>query len=125
METLFWDDAWSHEDYEWPVVQNPAADKVEALKKTVIADGGRAVKEAHADRSVTIDFANKAVPGTRIRKQVSRAECRRRAQIMAPMAPDTEPAANTPPRENSDPLKVCVVCDSVHLWPNAAEALAP
>jgi len=124
METLFWDDAWSHEDYEWPVVSNPSAEAVDALSKTVVTLGGRAVKEAHADRSITMDFENRAVPGTRIRKQVGRTECRRRAQIMTPVAPDTEPAADTPPRANSDPLKMCIVCDSVHLWPNAAAALA-
>jgi hypothetical protein len=124
METLFWDDAWSYEDYEWPVVPNPDAAAVEKLGKTVVASGGRAMKEAHADRSVTMEFANAAQPGTRIRKQVNRAECRRRAQIMAPLAPDTEPAADTSPRENADPLKVCVVCDSVHLWPNGVGSLA-
>jgi len=120
METLFWDDDWSHEDYEWPVVSNPSPAEVEALGKTVVLNGGRAIKEAHADRSVTMDFANAAMSGTRIRKQVNRAECRRQAQIMTPLAPDTEPAADTPPRDNIEPLKVCVVCDAVHLWPNAS-----
>lgn len=121
METLFWDDAWNDKNYEWPVTAVPDAAVVERLGKTVVARGGRAMKEAHADRGVVMEFPNGAVPGTKIRKQVPRAECRRRAQVMAPVAPDTEPAPDTPPRENSDPLKVCVVCDAVYLWPNAED----
>lgn len=114
-----WDDSWNDPDYQWPVTSLPDASIVDQLGKTVVSHGGRAVKEAHADRGVTMDFPNGAVPGTRIRKQVPRAECRRRAQVMTPLAPDTDPAADTPPRENSDPLKVCVVCDAVYLWPKA------
>lgn len=119
--TLEWNDEWSDEHYEWPVTVAPEPAVVDQLGKEVVALGGRAVKEAHADRGVVMDFPNKAVPGVHVRKQVPRSECRRRAQLMAPVPPDTEPAPDTPPRENSDPLKVCVVCDAVHLWPAAAE----
>lgn len=118
--TLEWNEAWDNKDYEWPVVPSPDSTIVDALGEKAIASGGRAVKEAHADRSVTMAFKNPAFPNTQIRKQVPRAECRRRAQVSLPLAPDTVPAAGTPPRENSDPLKVCVVCDSVHLWPSVA-----
>jgi hypothetical protein len=124
MATAEWNDEWSHKDYEWPVVPNPDAGVIEQLGKTVVTRGGRLLKEAHADRSITMDFPNGASPGTRIRKQVTRAECRRRSQVMTPLAPDEEPAADTPPRENSDPLKVCVVCDAVHLWPLVTTAPA-
>lgn len=105
METLFWDDAWSDKNYEWPVTAVPDAAVVERLGKTIVARGGRSMKEAHADRGVVMDFPNGAVPGTRVRKQVPRAECRRRAQVMI-----TDVA--------NEPLKVCVVCDAVHLWPS-------
>lgn len=106
MTTLPWNDEWSAPDYEWPVTSVPDVATVEHLGKTVVSRGGRAVKEAHADRSIVMDFPNNANPGTRIRKQVTRAECRRRAQVTFVDVAD-------------EPLKVCVVCDSVHLWPNA------
>jgi len=111
METLDWNEEWSDPNYEWPVTSVPDAGVVEELGKTVISRGGRAAKEAHADRSVVMEFPNGAVPGTRIRKQVPRAECRRRAQVTLTDVAD-------------EPLKVCVVCDAVHLWPYATEALA-
>lgn len=106
-----WKKEWSVESYEWPVTPSPSAAVVERLGKQAITRGGRAAKEAHADRGVVMDFPNTAVPGSRIRAQVTRAECRRRAQIMVPTA-------------ESDPLRVCVVCDSVHLWPRFQEATA-
>lgn len=99
-----WNEAWNHPDYQWPVTSVPDAAVVERLKKTVVVGGGRAGKEAHADRGVTMEFPNGAVPGTRIRKQVPRAECRRRALVVIPNVA-------------KEPLKVCVVCDAVHLWP--------
>lgn len=111
MEPLYWDEKWNHKDYEWPVTSAPDAAVVDQLRKTVVAEGGRANKEAHADRSVVMEFPNGAVPGTRIRKQVPRAECRRRAQVTLTNVAD-------------EPLKVCVVCDAVHLWPAAAEEIA-
>jgi hypothetical protein len=120
--TTEWKPEWGNPDdptYEWPVTPSPDSAVVDQLGKDAIALGGRAVKDAHADRGVVMDFPNKAVPGVKVRKQVPRAECRRRAQIMAPLPPDTAPASGTPPRDNSDPLKVCVVCDAVHLWPAA------
>lgn len=120
--TLDWNEEWSHENYEWPVTSMPDTATVERIGQDAIALGGRVVKEAHADRGVVMDFPNPAVPGVRVRKQVPRCECRRRAQIMAPVPPDTEPAPDTPPREKSDPLKVCVVDDAVHLWPAATAA---
>lgn len=101
-----WQKEWEDKDYEWPVVARPDANIVEQLGKTVIARGGRAVKEAHADRNVTLDFPNPAFPETKIRKQVPRSECRRRAQVVIPR-PD-----------EGEPIKVCVVCDSMHLWPS-------
>lgn len=103
--TAEWKDEWSEPDYAWPVTLVPDASIVEQLGKLVVTNGGRASKEAHADRGVVMDFPNGAVPGTRIRKQVPRAECRRRAQVTL-----TDVA--------KEPLKVCVVCDAVHLWPN-------
>lgn len=110
MATTEWNDAWSDPNYVWPVTSIPDADVVDQLGKRVVLRGGRAVKEAHADRSIVMDFPNgPAVGGTRIRKQVPRAECRRRAQVILP------DVAN-------DPLKVCIVCDAVHLWPTAAAA---
>lgn len=117
-----WSAEWSEPDYQWPVTAVPDAATVEWLGKTVVALDGRAVQEAHADRGVTMDFANGASPGTRIRKQVPRTECRRQAQIMVPVSPDFDPAPDTPPRENAAPLKVCVVCDAAHLWPRFAAA---
>lgn len=105
MASAEWNAAWSHPDYAWPVTSVPDATVVELLGERVVNGGGRASKEAHADRGVVMDFPNGAVPGTRIRKQVPRAECRRRAQVTL-----TDVA--------KEPLKVCVVCDAVHLWPN-------
>lgn len=96
-----WNEAWSASDYQWPVTSIPDPAIVEQLGKRVAAIGGRAIKEVHADRSVVMDFPGGATPGMRIRKQVPRAECRRRGQIML-----------------IDALKVCVVCDAVNLWPN-------
>lgn len=105
---LEWKEEWSAPDYQWPVTSIPDAAVVEQLGKTIVSSGGRAAKEAHADRGITMDFPNAAQPGTRIRKQVPRAECRRRAQVtMADVA--------------DEPLKVCVVCDAVHLWPRLAK----
>ena len=104
-----WKEEWSHKDYAWPVTAVPDTAVVEQLGKRIVALDGRAAKEAHADRGVVMDFPNGAVPGTRIRKQVPRAECRRRAQVVL-----TDVAKG--------PLKVCVVCDAVHLWP---KSLAP
>ena len=115
-----WNAEWSDPDYQWPVTSIPDAGVVEQLGKTVVASGGRGAKEAHADRGITMDFPNGAQPGTRIRKQVPRAECRRRAQVMVPVPPDFDPAPDTPPRENAEPLKVCVVCDAAYLWPRFA-----
>jgi len=105
--TTDWNDDWNAEDYEWPVVPaaNPAV--VEKLGKTVVARGGRAIKEGHADRGVMMDFPNAAAPGTKIRKQVPRAECRRQAQVVLTDVADA-------------PLKVCIVCDAMHLWPAVA-----
>lgn len=100
---LYWNDDWSHEDYVWPITSVPVAAVVEDLGKAVVARGGRANKEAHADRSIVMDFPNGAT-GTRLRKHVPRAECRRRAQVTLPDVAE-------------EPLKVCVVCDAVHLWP--------
>ena len=110
METLYWNDEWNAPNYEWPVTSVPDASVVEELGKTVVVRGGRAVKEAHADRTVVMDFPlSQQQPETRIRKQVPRAECRRRAQVMLTDVTD-------------EPLKVCVVCDAVHLWPNGANS---
>lgn len=103
-----WNEAWSAPDYEWPVTSVPDTAVVERLGKEVVARGGRASKEAHADRGVVMDFPNGANPGTRIRKQVMRAECRRRAQVTL-----TDVA--------EEPLKVCVICDAVHLWPDTQQ----
>jgi hypothetical protein len=111
LATTEWNDAWSDEKYEWPVTPVPDSAVVEGLGKRIVARGGRAAKEAHADRGVTMEFPNGAAPGTRIRKQITRTECRRRALVTLP---DTEKA----------PLRVCVVCDAVHLWPNAQAAAA-
>lgn len=110
MATTDWNDDWNDPNYEWPVTSVPDAAVVEKLGKRVVLRGGRAIKEAHADRGVVMDFPN-GPTGTRIRKQVPRAECRRRAQLTLPDAVD-------------DPLKVCVVCDAVHLWPKAATEFA-
>lgn len=107
MATVDWNDDWSAPNYAWPVTSIPDAAIVEKLGKHVVSQGGRAIKEAHADCGIIMDFPNGAVPGSRIRKQVPRAECRRRALIMLPMP-------------GADPLKVCVVCDAVHLWPKIA-----
>lgn len=117
-----WKDEWSDRDYQWPVTSVPDSAVVDQLGKQVVGSGGRALKEAHADRGMTMDFPNGAVPGTRIRKQVPRTECRRQAQIMVPVSPDFDPAPDTPPRENAEPLKVCAVCDAVSLWPRFAAA---
>lgn len=115
-----WNDEWNHPDYAWPVTSAPDAAVVDQLGKTVVASGGRALTEAHADRSVTMEFANGAAAGTRIRKQVQRTECRRQMQVMVPVPPDFDPAPGTPARENAEPLKACIVCDAVDLWPRFA-----
>lgn len=106
MATAEWNDDWNAPSYAWPVTSVPDAAVVEQLGKCAVTHGGRAIKEAHADRGITMDFPNGAVPGTRIRKQVPRAECRRRALVAVPV-------------EDASPVKVCVVCDAVHLWPNS------
>lgn len=100
--TAPWKKEWSAASYVWPVISTADSIAVEKVGRQVISRGGRALKEAHADRGVVIDFPNGA--GTRVRKQVTRAECRRRAQVTL-----TDVAAA--------PVKVCVVCDAVHLWP--------
>ena len=111
MATTKWDNDWSDPSYVWPVTSVTDAIVVEQLRKRVAATGGRAMNEAHADRGITMDFPNGVIPGSRIRKQVPRAECRRRAQVMLPDVA-------------KEPLKVCVVCDAVHLWPKTiAEAV--
>src|SRR3954466_3757405 len=117
-----WNEDWNHPDYAWPVTPIPSGETVDFVGKTVVASGGRALNEAHADRAVTMEFDNGAQVGGRIRKQVPRAECRRQSQIMAPVPPDVDPAPDTPPRGNAEPLKVCVVCDAAHLWPRFAGA---
>lgn len=106
-----WNEEWSAPNYEWPTTPIPDVGIVERLGKRVVAFGGRAIKEAHADRGVVMSFPNGVVPGTHIRKQIPRAECRRRAQIMIPHVAD-------------DPLKACIVCDAVHLWPSSATAFS-
>lgn len=110
METLDWNDAWSAKSYEWPVTPIPDSDVIEQL-----GDPGGfrlgGLKEAHADRGITMDFPNKVVPGTRLRKQIIRAECNRRAQININLG------------LGDSPLKVCVVCDAVNLWPRAETVL--
>lgn len=111
MDALEWKDEWSEPDYEWPITAIPDASVVDAIGRGVVLHGGRADKEAHADRSIVMEFPNGAMPGTRIRKRVPRAECRRRAQVTM-----TDVA--------EEPLKVCVVCDAVHLWPEASAELA-
>lgn len=115
-----WNEEWSDPDYQWPVTSVPDAAVVDRLGKQVVASDGRALKEAHADRGMTMDFPNGAVPGTRIRKQVPRTECRRQSQIMVPVPPDFDPAPDTPPRENAAPVKVCIGCDAAYLWPRFA-----
>lgn len=115
---------WDDPDYEWPVTAIPGAEVVETMGKTTIALGGRVIKEAHADRGVVMEFPNPGIPDTKIRKQVPRCECRRRAQVMVPLPPDDAPAPGTPPRDNNTPMKVCVVDDGVHLWPRLADILA-
>jgi hypothetical protein len=62
-----WKEQWSDPSYAWPVTPVPDATVVEQLGKRVITSGGRAVKEAHADRGVVMDFPNGAAPGTRVR----------------------------------------------------------
>ncbi len=100
-----WNAAWSDENYEWPVTSTPEANVVDELGKRAVTRGGGVVKEAHADRGVVMDFPNRAVPGSRIRKQIPRTECRRRAQVTL-----TDVAKG--------PVKACIVCDAVNLWPN-------
>lgn len=112
MATEKWNDEWSDENYEWPVTDIPTTSVVERLGKQVIGQGGRAMKEAHADRSVVMSFPNEAQPGTRIRKQIPRAECRRRAQVILPALEG----------ESDGALKACVACDAMHLWPSLAAA---
>lgn len=102
MPTLTWNEEWSDPNYEWPVTSSPDSDTVSRVAKQ---SGGRVAEEAHADRGVQMKFPNPAVPRTSIRKQERRAECRRRAKIVAGALSG-----------------ICVVCDAVHLWPRYAEA---
>lgn len=104
MPEAYWNPAWSAKSYEWPVTSTPDTAEVSDVSRGIIEDGGRALQEAHADRGITMTFPNAAVPNTMIRKSQSRAECRRRAMVVIPDVADS-------------PLKVCVVCDAVHLWP--------
>lgn len=106
MSEAKWNDAWNAPNYAWPVTPAPDTDIVEALGRRAAASGGRVVKEAHADRGIVMDFPNGAAPGTRIRRQVPRCECRRRAQVVLPEVAE-------------GPLKMCIVCDAGHLWPEA------
>lgn len=101
-------EAWKLKSYEWPVTSIPNAATVTDIGKVALSKGGRIKTESHADRAQTMKFPNEAIPGTSIKKQISRAECRRRAQITLP--------------DGKEPMLVCVVCDAVHLWPKIAVA---
>lgn len=114
MPEAHWNPAWNSPNYEWPVTPTPDAALVARIGELVTDEGGRLNEEAHADRAVTMTFPNKSVPGTSLRKQQPRAECRRRALVTIP--DKRKPFLGRRP----DPLKVCVVCDAVHLWPTMA-----
>lgn len=107
MDTLYWNEDWSDEHYVWPTTHTADTAGIQWIAKTVIESGGRLAEEAHADRSVTMEFPNGAAPRTKIRKRVERCECRRRAVATIPDVAD-------------EPLKVCIICDAAHLWPRFA-----
>lgn len=100
-DMLFWDRDWNHPDYEWPTTGAPDTALVTLVGEEVIRSGGRRVSEAHADRKQTMKQPNPAVPGTSIRKQVQRCECRRQAQVVLPGAG----------------MRDCIVCDAIYKWP--------
>lgn len=100
-DMLFWDRAWDNEDYEWPTTGEPDSPLVAMVGSEVERLGGRRVSESHADRKQLMKQPNPAVPGTSIRKQVQRCECRRQAQVVLPGAA----------------LRDCIVCDAIYRWP--------
>lgn len=98
---IFWDPAWSDENYEWPTTGTPDAALVAMIGKEVLRAGGRCVTEAHADRSQMMKQPNPSVPDVSVRKQVKRCECRRAAQVVLPEAA----------------MRDCIVCDAIYKWP--------
>lgn len=103
--SLPWPNEWSRPDYEWPMVDGPSPQSIVLIEESVAAHGGRSIKEAHADRYVTM--ALPADDGERmVQRKVQRCECKRRAQVAVPNGA-------------GDPIRVCIICDSLQKWPAA------
>lgn len=103
--TLPWPDEYSGPNYEWPVLEPPSPGAIALIARSAEVQGGRAIKEAHADRYITMPMP--AADGeSMVNRKVARCECRRRAQVAVP-------------HPGGDPLRVCVICDGVNRWPTA------
>lgn len=90
-------------NYEWPVVDAPSPGAVHRIMGDAEEQGGRGIRESHADRFVTMKQPS-ADGEQMVNRKVARCECRRRALVSLPT-------------RAGDPIRVCVICDSVHHWP--------
>jgi hypothetical protein len=100
---LPFNDEWKHPDYEWPVCERPDPGAIQLISDAVVEDGGRALREPHADRYVTMQQPS-ADGEKMVNRRVSRCECRRKAQVSVPT-------------RAGDPVTVCIICDNVNRWP--------
>jgi hypothetical protein len=92
-------------DYEWPVIEPPDHGAIALISQAAAAQGGRAIKEAHADRFVTMKLPT-GDGDAMVQRKVARCECRRRALVAVPV-------------EKTNPVVACIICDSIHRWPTA------
>lgn len=100
---LPWPDEYSSPNYEWPVVPPPPPGAITRITEAAEERGGRAIKEAHSDRYVTMKQPS-GDGEAMVNRKISRCECRRRALAAIPT-------------RAGDPIRVCVICDAVDLWP--------
>lgn len=87
----------------WPTTPIPTAQELrDVIERASDGDPPAALSaEAHSDRSFIMEMPNNASKGAKVRKQESRAECRRQAQLIF----------------SGVPGKLCVVCDAITRWP--------
>lgn len=100
---LPWPDEYNDPDYEWPVAERPDPGAIQLISQAAVEQGGRAIREAHADRYVTMKQPS-ADGESMVNRRVARCECRRKAMISVPT-------------RAGDPITVCIICDNVNRWP--------
>lgn len=100
---LPFNEEWKHPDYEWPVCDRPDPGAIQLISDAALGHGGRAIREPHADRYVTMKQPT-ADASAMVNRRVARCECRRKALVSVPT-------------RAGDPITVCVICDNVNRWP--------